>query len=433
MNIPRFCFALFLMTLFCAASALSQSEFASADCSGQLPAGYTRMYIADRHDGKPGSGSASDPFDGSTAQKFDSVLRAKTDSGVTHLIVCIGPGTFMTDGTGNFVIDGGRGYLDKAHPTGFTVNDHWRIHGASMARTILRLAELSRDPSNGKLLYGVIIGTHNFDASGIEVSDMTLGDAYPTLKPRYHDKLQLMAVALRSSKGHQWIHDLHVMNAAGEVAEAFPVSVTSPTPSPENQGNLIEHVSMDLWHGGQCTAIAISGGGGEIRNNKVVGYNIGYGGWSMTNVNYHDNVAIDTPYGFNIDSWENKQITIAHNEIIHPKYGIVIGGNGNFHEFSVHDNTITAGPGTMNAVIFQGHVKQVQIVHNKIRSEGSNAMVFLEKGAENSGNTFEENEVPDALSSSLQGAHCAYKNVNESGRESRSLRSTQNKSCQTSQ
>ncbi len=63
------------------------SAFASLDCRGQIPKSYTRIFIADRSDAKSGTGVASDPFDGSTAQKLDAILRIRSESGVTNLVV----------------------------------------------------------------------------------------------------------------------------------------------------------------------------------------------------------------------------------------------------------------------------------------------------------------------------------------------------------
>ena len=83
----------------------------SQDCSGSAPSGYTRIFIAYRTDTKPGTGTALDPFDGSNAQKFDALLRIRSESGVTHLVVCIGPGTFQTEGTHDYLL--GRGHFDK--------------------------------------------------------------------------------------------------------------------------------------------------------------------------------------------------------------------------------------------------------------------------------------------------------------------------------
>jgi hypothetical protein len=414
-----------------------QSDFSSPDCSGPSPTGYTSIFVADRRDGTPGTGGPSDAFDGSTSEKFDTLLRSRSESGVTNLIVCIGPGTFQTEGTRDYVL--GQGHLDKSHPAGFTVNQGWRIHGAAVDQTTLRLTDLFADPSTGQYLEGIIIGTYNFDSSGVEISDLTLDDNYPALKPRYQSNLELLAVMLRSNRGHQWIHNIHVTNASGEGPEDFPVGITSQTPNPENQGNLIEYVTMDHWAGGLCTAIIIAGGGGEIRHNTVIGYHIGYGGWSMTNVKFHDNQAIETTYGFNIDSWQNSGIVIAHNQITRPlSYGLVIGGgNGDFSDFSILDNTVTVAPKTIYGLLFQGNVKRARVLRNKIiadRPTGrSTVLGFYEKNAQNVNNIFQENVVTGSFRNSLEGSDCLWGNVSETGKELHSLRNTQDTRCQADQ
>jgi len=40
----------------------------------------------------------------------------------------------------------------------------------------------------------------------------------------------------------------------------------------------------------------------DIRYNTVIGHQVAYGGWQMSDVHFHDNYAIDTVYGFDIDS-----------------------------------------------------------------------------------------------------------------------------------
>ncbi len=420
---------------------LLQSDFVNPNCLGTTPTGYTRIFIANRNDGKPGSGSPSDAFDGSTAEKFDTVLRNRSESGVTRLIVCIGPGTFYTEGSRDYVL--GKGHLDTAHPAGFTVREGWRIHGTGADRTTLRLADLFADPSTGRYLEGIIIGTHDFDSSGVEVSDLTLDDNYPALKPRYRSRLQLVAVILRSNRGRQWVHNIHVMNASGEESEDFPVGISSPTPNPDNQGNLVEYVTMDHWAGGRCTAIIIAGGEGEVRYNTVVGYQVAYGGWSMSNVKFHDNQAIETTYGFNIDSWQNSGIVIDHNQVIRPKsYGFVIGGNGDFSNFYIADNTLTVASTDdpahpLYGLIFQGHVRSARVIRNKIVADEatnhSHVFGFFEKNPQNIGNVFQENILDGSFKNSLQGANCLYGNVSESGKELPDLRNTQNTQCPAGQ
>lgn len=413
------------------------SGFASTDCSGAIPPGYARIFIAHRTDAHPGTGEASDPFAGGTAQKFDSIVRSRSEKGVTHLVVCIGPGTFQTEGTHDFVFGGE--HLDKSRPAGFTVNQAWRVHGAGMDKTILQLTDLYLNPSNSKYLLGQIIGTHDLDSYGVEVSDLTLDDNYPELKARYNADLQLQAVFLESDRGLHWIHNVHVMNGSGEVAEDFPVEIGSRSQKPnDSQGNIIEHVVMDHWFGGKCTAIAIANATAEVRNNTVTGYWGGYGGWHMSNVNFHDNRAIQTSYGFNIDSLDNDGIVISHNQIVHPRaYGIVIGGIGQFRKFSITGNTITmasAGPGrTLFALILQSNVSAARFTDNWIMSDPSteptNIYAVLEKGENNTGFIFQNNQIWDSFQISLKSAICAYGNFSQDGKVLAALSDTQKTLC----
>jgi predicted transcriptional regulator len=158
----------------------------------------------------------------------------------------------------------------------------------------------------------------------------------------------------------------------------------------------------------------------------------------MLNVNFHDNTAIETGYGFNIDSLQNSKIVIAFNLIVRPQlYGIVIGGSGDFSDFSIHDNTVKVGPKTVNGLVFQGNVRGAHVLRNKIIAErptgASNVVGFLEKNSKNVNNVFQENVVTGSFKNSLQGSDCLWGNVNETGREMDNLRKTQDTRCQADQ
>jgi hypothetical protein len=413
------------------------SSFASSDCSGQTPAGYTRIFIAHRADGKSGAGTASDPFDGGSAQNFDALLRTRSESGMTNLVVCIGPGTFQTEGVHDYAI--GVGHLDKTRASGFTVNHGWKVHGTAMDQTTLTLADLYLDTSTGTYLVGRIINTYDLDSYGVEISDLTLDDNYPALKLRYKKDLQLEAVCLRSNLGQHWIHNIHVVNAAGETTEAFPVEINSDANSPtESSGNIVEYVTMDHWASGKCTAIAIANAVAEVRFNRVIGHHIAYGGWQISDVHFHDNYAIDDVYGFNIDSLRNSDIVIRRNQIIHPQsYGLVIGGVGQFVDFSISGNTITlAGAypwNTLYGVIFQGNVSGARVIGNRIVSDQSSSAArffgLFEKGSQNTGNVFQGNQISSSFKFSLQGADCIHGNVDQSGTALGGLSNTQRTAC----
>ncbi len=160
----------------------------------------------------------------------------------------------------------------------------------------------------------LVLGTNSDAASGIEISDLTIDGNYPELKSRSRlhgvRALGLDAIHLRSDLGGNWIHDVNVVNLAAEIGEinvrweTFHVWIVSMNPSKQaqNRGNIIENVTITKHYGNVCTAIAIANAIADVRNNLVDGYGIGYGGWSLGETVFHDNTAINTEYGFNIDS-----------------------------------------------------------------------------------------------------------------------------------
>jgi hypothetical protein len=331
------------------------------------------------------------------------------------------------------------GHLDKTNPAGFTVNRGWRVHGTAMDKTVLRLSDLYVNPSTPRSVLGLIIGTYDLDSFGVELSDLSLDDNYPALKGRYKVDLQLQAVFLQSNRGQHWIHNVHVMNSAGEVAEDFPVEIGSQSQNPlDSDGNIVEYVTMDHWFGGECTAIAIANASAEVRYNTVTGYWGGYGGWHMSNVNFHNNYAIQTVYGFNIDSLENNGVVISNNQIVHPRaYGVVIGGIGQFRNFYITKNTITmasVGPGsTLLALIMQSNLSGARVTANRIILDQSlpptNMFGVFEKGTNNMGNVFQGNQISSSFRNSIKSTICAYGNVSENNTALSGLGNTQTIPC----
>jgi hypothetical protein len=415
----------------------SADNFANPDCRGPVSGNYTRIFIAYRSDKQSGTGAAADPFDGSSAQKFDTLLRSRSEAGVTNLVVCIGPGTFQTEGVHDYVV--GVGHLDKTQPRGFTVNRGWKIHGVAADRTVLKLSDLYFDASTGKYAVGRLVSTFGFDSDHVEVSDLTLDDNYPDLKSKYKTDLQLEAISLRSNRGQHWIHNIRVVNAAGEWTEAFPVEISSPAASPTTStGNVVEYVTMDHWAAGKCTAIAIANAVTEVRYNKVTGHQVAYGGWQISNVEFYNNYAIDDEYGFNIDSLSNNRVVIKHNQIIHPRsYGMVIGGTGQYADFLISDNTIilpAAGPFSgLYGLIFRGKVTGAKVIGNRILGDQPSVMGrafgLYEQGTQNAANIFQDNKIFSSFKNSLQGKDCIHGNRDESGITPHGLDNTQSVAC----
>lgn len=435
----------------------SSDAVSSKDCSSEaaaLPKGATRVFIAVRN-GKDGSGSSmADARDGSTLAAFDTILRCysegckdptnprKSVARTDNLIVCFGPGTFSTLGAYDFVVN-----VPHANPAGFTIGKGWKIHGAGKDKTTLKLSAYLpiADPKNPQGMpentgVGLVFGTNSDMASGIEISDLTIDDNYPELKSRSRQQgikaLTLDAIHLRSDMGGHWIHDVNVVNAASEIGaiherwEAFHVWIVAMDRSKPGQsrGNLIENVTMTQPFGGVCTAIAVANVTAEVRNNLVDGYQIGYGGWDLGETVFHDNTAISTEYGFNIDSLVNNGVRIESNQIVHPrKFGIVVGGGGTYTNFKIANNTVKIDSSGAMGFILQGNATNSAIVGNKILAEnssGAHATAIRSLSAGNRDNIFQSNQIARGMAIVFKGdksQNCFFDNRDERGNPSKDL------------
>jgi hypothetical protein len=439
-----------------AANAQSKSLQDCTAPANALPAGTTRVYIALRN-GQDGSGnSMSDARDGSTAAAFDSILRCYSEgctgaqnqgkpvAKTENLMVCLGPGTFSTLGNYDYIIA-----VSHRTQAGFTLGKGWKIHGAGKDQTTVKLSDYlpitdSKDPRNLPVDTGVniVFSTNSDDASGVEISDLTIDGNYPELKSRSRAhgvrELGIEAIHLRSNLGQNRIHDINAINLSTEIGqlnarlEAFPILIGSvDTSKPgKNRDNIIENVSLTHHFGDVCTAIALGNATGEIGNNLVEGYQIGYGGWGMDHGTvFHDNIALNTEYGFNIDSLVNNDLRIENNKIIHPrKYGLVIGGGGTYANFKFLNNTIQMDHSGTFGFIFQGNVTGAIVAGNKILADNPSAMhatAILNRAATkeagpNSNNTYQSNQVAGGMSvvfnaPSQKSQNCFFGNRDEKG------------------
>lgn len=435
----------------------------------QLPHEVTRIYIAQRG-GIDGSGrSLEDARDGSTVDKFDRILRCYSEGcqlpgekpikPTENLIVCLGPDTFSTRGTYDYRID-----VPHTTAQGFTVGKRWKIHGVGIDSTTVKLVAYfhlakHQPPQNAPVNAGVglVFSTNSDQGSGIELSDLTIDANYPELKREATSAgikaLNLEAIHLRSDKGGHWIHDVRIVNTAGEIGaidghwETFPVwivSVKNGSIPQENNGNVVERVNMSAFGGGACTAVAMANAIGEVRNNTVEGYGIAFGGWAMGPVWFHDNTAINTEYGFNIDSLKNEGVSLERNRIIHPrKYGIVIGGEGTYANFRIIDNAIEIDRSGVIGVIFQGNVTGAEFRENSIlASPGVKAIAISNYSAglwakPNVNNVYQSNRISSGLSVafkglSLKSRSCIAGNQDENGKPSSRLPDNHSGACPAS-
>ena len=372
---------------------LSSPEVTSQDCTvAAAPANFTRIFIGTpAHGGTQSGASAKDPLDGTTAQKFDTILRSIAEGerptwgtqrniAPENLIVCIASGTFQTEGQYDTVFQFG-------HPTavhrGFTVEKNWKIHGSGMGHTTLQLASFVPDnfvDSSGSPFVGgrnVVLETRAESASGVEVSDLTIDANHDKLSGAAGLPLDLAGIVLWSKEGGHWIHDVKVIGAAGDAGfkslayETFAVQIWGNTLDPHvSSGNLIENLTVtqpgrpvfsDSSPGGEMDGIVLNNASGEVRNSVVEGYFIAFGGWNMDHVSIHDNITRETQYGFNADSFSNNNITLQSNQFIHPhQYGIIMGGGfpgATFANWNVVSNVISSMPPTHPASAYRARCR----------------------------------------------------------------------------
>jgi hypothetical protein len=446
------------------------APFLSNECvtTTPVPPSFTRIYLGVPPSTPPPTplGTGPDnPFDVTSPDKFDDLLRKISEQdnpvtlngtavGPTNLTVCIAPGTFQTRGTWDYLI--GLGHTNnpdpnKTHPVpgqpgGFTANQNWHVHGAGMDSTILQLSQFLPNPTNRGFPpnsgLGLVLGTHDLDSSGVEISDLAIDGNYANLKSG-STVLNLLAINLLSTMGHNYIHRVKVVGTADEAGpEAFPIGIASDgqqQTNEQNSGNLIEYVVMQQPETPQSnisTAMVISEATGEVRFNVVNGYYNGYGGWNMSHVWFHDNFALNNINGVNIDSNINRDVLFQFNQITNPaKSGIVIGATATYNNFDLQYNTIAFNANSSNlrtGITVAGNVNGALVTRNNIvtniNASNVTGIGFLLSG--NIANKFEFNQFSSAFNMvPAPPQNCVFSDWNESGVQLTNFPNTQSSPC----
>jgi hypothetical protein len=457
-------------------------SFPSPDCQGTAPAGFTRIFV-----GRPASKgshsgiSADDPLDGTTADKFDTILRtisqgqfptwgAQKNIGPENLVVCVMNGTFATNGFSHSFPGDLHSGEQLGSDVGFSVGTKWRIHGQGPGQTTLKLVTYLRQEfatNDGSIVMGgsnTVISNNSFQTFGVEVSDLTLDANHDGMTNDGGTPLNLSAISLRSVKGGNRIHNVEVRGASGDlgflniVYESFAIQIWGEPSQPggfENEDNLIENINVHKpgkavlsgeSAGGKMDGIVVSNASAEVRSNSVENAIIGYGGWLMHGVNFHDNVAQNVGYGFNADSFTNTAVTLRSNQIIHPAfYGIVIGGgqpDNVFSGWTVSDNTIVLGYSRTAGIVLRGHVSNSTFSGNTITADRpvhQALAIFsyeIANGFASPDNAFELNTVDKSLLVDFSqdpsfNSDCRYQNADLQGNPIQSFANNSSSPCTT--
>lgn len=328
------------------------------------------IWIGQRTDGRTGKGVQQDPYDGSTQARFDGVLQKYWNKEVNGLTVNILPGVYHTVGNGGYV----PGLYDLGE--GWRCRSGWTIRGAGIEKTRLVLQKVYKHPTEDRF-GGVIIATTDTHNTSVTVEDLTLDCNHTRI-----GNLKSTEAGISLKGSNHTIRRVRVENVAGLGYEAFPIHIAAE--GIDSSANLIENCEIRGWHGGTGGSITMSNNNnngkppvtwttGVIRNNKVTGTQIGYGGWGMSGVVFRDNIADSCGYGSNIDSLDNRNVVFSGNRFLDcQSYAMVFA---NCRLFQVVGNTFTLkGPGPF--LLFLGKASDFDVRSNDFRGSSSTPPVI---------------------------------------------------------
>jgi hypothetical protein len=172
-------FARFLSLIFiCAICFLTRAQAQSS----------TNIYLAVRHDGIAGTGTATNPFDASTAAKYDKLLATHSQNTIFHYAV----GTYQTTG-----------YSFRTRKSAGTNCQHF---GAGVDKTVIQLVG-----AVGPTQDGIIFGSdYDATADGFGLQNLTL-DCNALGNPKFTNHLGEIG-AINTAGSNILIRNIKVIN-----------------------------------------------------------------------------------------------------------------------------------------------------------------------------------------------------------------------------
>ena len=306
------------------ASAITAAPGSLAEIQGVS----RQIWIATRSDGISGTGTLGDPFNGSDGG-FDGKMGELSAQGVTNIQINLLPGIFETQGTLRWMPRSG-----------------WRIHGAGIDITTVRLVNVSNN------VFGVI--AQPIPESNTEISDLTVDCNYSPNNPNF-------ASAVVLSGDRHTLRRIKAINAYGEppAAENFILAIVTSAWESGSEGNLIEHCEVSQFKGSYCMAISFGSGpnpaayiGGIIRGNNVYDLHgaagpsacTAYGTGAMRNAVLEDNGSYNCDSALNNDTGRSINVIIRGNRFIGCRNrGITLAGD-KLENYIIEDNLIEVDP-----------------------------------------------------------------------------------------
>ena len=200
-------------------------------------------------------GSQSNPFDGSTASKFDPLINNLPPYSLIHLC----PGTFQTMGN-----------------TAWGPHDGQRIVGAGMGITVLQF------PSNA-VVSGVLNIAHIIQpispCTNVTISDLTIDCNYPAWILANGTLSGILLCGSRNSiERVECINTAAISGTDKNYLEAWGIQI-APFPYPDGFDNEIKDCRVSHFHGGTNTdlqALGLASGSGRVIDNDIEGDTNGF-------------------------------------------------------------------------------------------------------------------------------------------------------------
>jgi hypothetical protein len=167
----------------------------------------TNIYLAVRTDGIAGTGTASDPFDASTPDKYDQLLATFSQNTIFNYA----PGTYQTTG-----------WRYTARQTAGTNCKHY---GAGIDQTIIQLVG-ANDPTEDGVIFG---SDYDVTADGFEIQNATL-DCNPAGNPKFVNGLGAIG-AVNTQGSNILISNVKVINF-GTSCQGYECFVVLIDPGP---------------------------------------------------------------------------------------------------------------------------------------------------------------------------------------------------------
>lgn len=288
------------------------------------------IWIAVRTDGQSGTGTESDPYDGSTQEKFDGIMSNLQN--LTNLGINLGPGTFRTSATKSWLVRPG-----------------WVIAGAGMYQTTIQLCG-----NVAGIHYGVscLSSSPSFAMDNMVIRDLTCDSNWAELSITADDgeggekNIKTGAVVLWGS--NNLLQRVRAINAYGSLAnnqERFVMMLSAPS---EHDGvnNVIQDCRVEAPAGNYGSPYAMFGrspsyiadskvvdcyaegnAGGFAWSNPTIGFNTGgvnFGG--VRNCRFERNTFVDCSGAAYIDTGPCDGVFILNNTVIRGNFGVGLAG-----------------------------------------------------------------------------------------------------------